>query len=153
MGICKLKDYPLLPWTINVCKLRFDICFNRFTSNLKACPSGQVRYGDNCYQRSGSSDSDIFTNANSCLDKMASLWSPETSNEVTFVTTTFPSTSGIYHLGIEQYIFGKGVYHSDHSYGVGLPFYTGLHKWFFGWKGKIWLFINVKCSPSILSSS
>jgi len=105
--------------------------FVHISSNFTACPNGQVRYGDNCYQRSGSSDSDIFSNANSCLDKTANLWSPETSNEVTFITATFPSTSGFYHLGIEQYIFGKGVYYSDNSFGVGLPFYTGLNKLFF----------------------
>jgi len=59
---------------------------------------------------------------------MASLWSPETSNEVTFITKTFPATSGFYHLGIEQYVFGKGAFYSDNSYGVGVPFYTGsLH--------------------------
>ncbi len=58
---------------------------------------------------------------------MGSLWSPETSNEIEFVKSTFPSN--YYHLGIEQYVFGKGAYFSDNSYGIGLPFYTGKFKY------------------------
>jgi hypothetical protein len=56
---------------------------------------------------------------------MGSLWSPETSNEIEFVTSTFPFD--YYHLGIEQYVYAKGAYFSDNSYSIGLPFYTGKY--------------------------
>ena len=64
----------------------------------------------------------------SCGDVGASLWSPETSNEIAFVKSTYPSSSRFYHLGIEQYVHTKGVIFSDNSFGVGLPFYTGNTK-------------------------
>jgi hypothetical protein len=55
----------------------------------------------------------------------AALWSPETSNEIAFIKNTFTSTSGFYHLGIEQHVHAKGILYSDNSFGVGVPFYTG----------------------------
>jgi hypothetical protein len=55
----------------------------------------------------------------------AHLWTPETSNEITFVQNAFPPDNATYHLGIIQYVFGKGLYYADNSYGVGIPFYTG----------------------------
>jgi len=90
------------------------------------CPSGQTRYGDNCYTLATATDTDIISALDACADKMSSLWSPETSNEIAYITNNFASTSALYHLGIEQYVYGAGVIYSDNSFGVGVPFYTGL---------------------------
>jgi hypothetical protein len=70
-------------------------------------------------------DSDILSNLDACGAKLSSLWSPETSNEIAFITKNFPSAGNLYHLGIEQYVTGKGMINSDNSFSVGVPFYTG----------------------------
>ena len=117
------------PSCLKVCLFCFIVLWNVtliFCSPFSACPNDQVRYGDNCYQRSLADDSDVFSNLDSCGDLAATLWSPVTSNEVAFIKSAFPSTSGSYHLGIEQYVYGKGAFNSDNSFGVGLPFYTGI---------------------------
>jgi hypothetical protein len=82
-----------------------------------------VRYGDKCFEKALSSDDSVLNNLDVCADKMSTLWSPETSNEVAFVMATFPSA--LYHVGIEQFVFGKGMFNSDNSFGVGVPFFTG----------------------------
>jgi len=48
------------------------------------------------------------------------------SIEMMFVATNFPTTSKLYHLGINQYTDINGIFYSDNSFGVGLPFYTGI---------------------------
>ena len=97
------------------------------------CPSGQIRYGDQCYTTAAATDLSILASLDACADKMSTLWSPETSNEIAFITQTFPSDGSLYHLGIEQYVYGKGVIYSDNSFGVGVPFYTSksFHNFFF----------------------
>ena len=52
---------------------------------------------------------------------------------IAFITQTFPSDGSLYHLGIEQYVYGKGVIFSDNSFGVGVPFYTSksFHNYYF----------------------
>ena len=99
----------------------------RFLFTTTACPTGQVRYGDNCYTLASATDTDILSSLDACSDKMSNLWSPETSNEIAFITKTLPSAGSLYHLGIEQYIYGKGVMYTDNSFGVGVPFYTGSY--------------------------
>ncbi len=92
---------------------------------MTVCPTGQIRYGDNCYEKAMAADSDILSNLDACGAKLSSLWSPETSNEIAFITKNFPSAGNLYHLGIEQYVTGKGMISSDNSFSVGVPFYTG----------------------------
>ena len=91
---------------------------------FSACPTGQVRYGDHCYQASLSTETDIITNSETCLNMMSFLWFPETSLEMTFVAANFPTTTSKYHLGITQYHSTYGIFHSDNSFGTGVPFYT-----------------------------
>ena len=92
---------------------------------ILACPVGQRRYGDRCYQRALTEENDILSNYDSCEDLESHLWTPETSNEITFVKNAFPPVNTAYHLGIIQYVFEKGLHYADNSYGVGVPFYTG----------------------------
>jgi hypothetical protein len=100
---------------------------------ILACPIGQIRHGDSCYQEALASDTDIFKNTDLCADKNSNLWFPETSLEMTFVTVNFPTPSNIYHLGISQYHAFYGALFSDNSFGVGVPFFTGnyfiVHCW------------------------
>jgi len=84
-----------------------------------------VRYGYHCYTTAAATDLSIISILDACADKMSTLWSPETSNEVAFITKTFPSAGYLYHLGIEQYVLTKGIIYSDNSFGVGVPFFTG----------------------------
>jgi hypothetical protein len=70
-----------------------------FFSRHTACPTGQTRHGDSCYFEASASAGDILTNADTCLDMGAFLWFPETSLEMVFVATNFPTPSNLYHLG------------------------------------------------------
>ena len=74
-----------------------------------------------------STDSDIQSNADTCVANGADLWFPESSLEMNFVAAKFPSTSNLYHLGIDQFskIDGRIVY-ADYSMGTGVPFFSGI---------------------------
>jgi hypothetical protein len=58
------------------------------------------------------------------LEIDSSLWFPETNLEMSFVASTYPTSSNLYHLGIYQYKELNGIFYSDNSFGVGIPFYT-----------------------------
>ena len=127
-------DYKIQLWSYLSANLKqyfyrccfiVDCFYECFCFFLPVCPTGQVRYGDNCYMLASASDTDILSSVDLCADKMSNLWSPEMSNEIAFITKTFPSAGSLYHLGIDQYVYGKGVLYSDNSFGVGVPFYTG----------------------------
>jgi len=85
-----------------------------------------VRFGDHCYQTAMSTDSDIQSNADACVAKGADLWYPESSLEMNFVAAKFPSTSKVYHLGIDQISKTDGrIVYADYSMGTGVPFFSG----------------------------
>jgi hypothetical protein len=89
-----------------------------------ACPPLSYRFGDSCYFAASSTVVDILTAMDLCGQNDSYLWWPESSHEISFVKNFFPSATGYYLTGIDQYVNGKGMIYSDGSYGVGLPFLT-----------------------------
>ena len=74
-----------------------------------ACPGSLVRFEDKCYERVGNTIQNIEDNANACFERGGSLWTPQTSAEHHFVSQTFPSPNGIYHLGVVKYMVERSL--------------------------------------------
>ena len=70
---------------------------------ILACPSPLVRFEDKCYQMVDTEIKDVEDNIDTCSERGASLWTPQTSVAHHFVAQTFFSPNGLYHLGIVKY--------------------------------------------------
>ena len=52
----------------------------------------------------------VVNNADACIERGGSLWTPQTSAEHLFVAQTFPSLNGLYHLGVVKYMVERFKY-------------------------------------------